>query len=61
MNYSIADPTDKMYEIDWEKEKVKIKSNKMLGGLQGNIIETELDENFVKIKEYLGKLKYLLL
>ncbi|XP_014273036.1 superkiller complex protein 2 isoform X2 [Halyomorpha halys] len=47
------DPTDKMYEIDWEKEKVKIKSNKMLGGLQGNITETELNENFANIKEYL--------
>lgn len=47
------DPTDKMYEIDWEKEKVKIKSNKMLGGLQGTITETELNENFVKIEEYL--------
>ncbi|CAH1395294.1 unnamed protein product [Nezara viridula] len=47
------DPTDKMYEIDWEKEKVKIKSNKMLGGLQGNISETELNENFIRIQEYM--------
>ena len=44
-----------MYEIDWDKDKTKIKNNNVIGDLQGTITEFELNEHVKIIDDYIGK------